>query len=71
MILQQGQSGGSNPPKILGEFKVRGIQAAPGQPVTIECHLAGLPDGPLHFRAAQNGRRLGVGWAPAAEHATV
>jgi tetratricopeptide (TPR) repeat protein len=71
VILQQGQSGGSNPPKILGEFKVRGIQAAPGQPVTIECHLAGLPDGALHFRAAQNGRRLGVGWAPAAEHATV
>jgi hypothetical protein len=23
-----------------------------------------MPDGALHFRAMQNGRRLKVGWAP-------
>ena len=27
-------------------------------------HLVGLPDGMLHFRASQAGRRLQVGWAP-------
>ena len=59
--LQQGQSGGSAEPRILGAFVVRGAQPALK---TIDCHLVGLPDGALHFRASQGGRRLQVGWAP-------
>ena len=59
--LQQGQSGGSTEPRILGAFVVRGVNPALK---TIDCHLVGLPDGALHFRASQGGRRLQVGWAP-------
>ena len=59
--LQQGQSGGSVEPRILGAFVVRGANPALK---TIDCHLVGLPDGALHFRASQGGRRLQVGWAP-------
>ncbi len=59
--LQQGQSGGSAEPRILGAFVVRGANPALK---TIDCHLVGLPDGALHFRASQGGRRLQVGWAP-------
>ena len=59
--LQQGQSGGGAEPRILGAFVVRGVQPAAK---TIDCHLVGLPDGALHFRASQGGRRLQVGWAP-------
>ncbi|MCX6977426.1 MAG: hypothetical protein NTX04_05675, partial [Verrucomicrobia bacterium] len=60
--LQQGQSGGGAEPRHLGTFVVRGVQ-----PVTktIDCHLVGLPDGALHFRASQGGRRLQVAWTPA------
>ncbi len=64
IFLQQGQAGSAPEPQSLGEFKVRGIQPKPGQPTTIECHVTALPDGALHFRAAQNGKRLAVGWAP-------
>ncbi len=64
VFLQQGQAGSAPEPQTLGEFKVRGIQSKPGQPATIECHIAAMPDGALHFRAAQNGKRLPVGWAP-------
>lgn len=60
--LQQGQSGGGMEPRGLGAFIVRGVQPTFK---TIDCHLAGLPDGALHFRASQGGRRLQVGWAPA------
>jgi len=60
VALQQGEGGGSLEPSALGTFLVRGIE--PG--VTIDCHLAALPDGALHFRASQNGRKLKVGWAP-------
>ena len=59
--LQQGQSGGGAEPRILGAFVVRGVQPTAK---TIDCHLVGLPDGMLHFRASQAGRRLQVGWAP-------
>ncbi len=59
--LQQGQSGGGAEPRILGAFVVRGVQPTAK---TIDCHLVGLPDGALHFRASQGGRRLQVGWAP-------
>ena len=64
VFLQQGQTDSGKAPQSLGEFKIRGIQVAPGQPTTIECHVTALPDGALHFRAAQNGKRLSVGWAP-------
>jgi tetratricopeptide (TPR) repeat protein len=60
VALQQGESGGSLEPSALGTFLVRGIE--PG--ATIDCHLAALPDGALHFRATQTGRKLKVGWAP-------
>jgi hypothetical protein len=59
--LQQGQSGSGAEPRILGAFVVRGVQPTAK---TIDCHLVGLPDGALHFRASQGGRRLQVGWAP-------
>jgi len=58
--LQQGEGGGSLEPSPLGAFIVRGIE--PG--TTIDCHLGAMPDGALHFRATQNGRKLKVGWAP-------
>jgi tetratricopeptide (TPR) repeat protein len=60
IFLQQGEGGGSLEPNPLGAFMVRGIE--PGS--TIDCHLAAMPDGALHFRATQNGRKLKVGWAP-------
>ncbi len=59
--LQQGQSGGSVEPRGLGAYIVRGVQPSA---TTIDCHLVGLPDGGMHFRASQGGRRLQVGWAP-------
>ena len=55
------QSRGNPEPRGLGAFVVRGVQPAAK---TIDCHLVGLPDGALHFRASQGGRRLQVGWAP-------
>ncbi len=60
IALQQGEGGGSLEPSPLGAFMVRGVEPGP----TIECHLAAMPDGALHFRATQNGRKLKVGWAP-------
>ncbi len=62
VILHQGQSGCERPPLPLGEFKIRGIEVKPGQPTTVECHLAATPDGALQFRARQDNRRLQVGW---------
>ena len=59
--LQQGQTGGGVEARSLGAFVVRGV---PPTARTIDCHLVGLPDGALHFRASQGGRRLQVGWAP-------
>jgi tetratricopeptide (TPR) repeat protein len=62
--LQQGESGGTREPADLGVFLVRGIKEAPGGPASIECHLAALPDGALHFRATQGQEKLEVTWAP-------
>jgi len=60
--LQQGQTGGGLDPRGLGAFLVRGIKPA-GNSATIDCQVVAQPDGALHFRAAQNGRKLPVGWA--------
>jgi hypothetical protein len=60
VILQQGESEGSVEPAKLGAFLIRGAQA----PGTVECFLSAQKDGALHFRAAQNGKPLKVGWAP-------
>ena len=58
--LQQGESEGSEPPQPLGTFRAGNAEAdAP-----VECHLSVNSDGELHFRAAQNGRRLPVAWRP-------
>ncbi len=62
--LQQGEAGGSVVPRGLGAFTVEGIREVAGQPATIDCHLTARPDGALHFRAAQDGRKLKVGWMP-------
>jgi len=62
--LQQGQTGSTRPPQNLGIFKIRDIQPGMARTATIECHVVALPGGILHFRAAQSGRRLHVGWAP-------
>ena len=62
--LQQGQTGGGIDPRGLGAFLVRGIQPA-GNSTTIDCHVIAQPDGALHFRATQNGRKLPVGWSGA------
>lgn len=64
VFLQQGESDAGKEPRALGEFRVRGIELAANGPTTIECHVTALPDGALHFRAAQNGKRLQVGWGP-------
>jgi tetratricopeptide (TPR) repeat protein len=64
VALQQGEAGGSVEPRGLGAFIVQGIREIARQPVTIDCHLAARPDGALHFRATQDGRKLKVGWAP-------
>jgi len=60
--LQQGQTGGGIGPRRLGAFLVRGVQPA-GDSTTIDCHVVAQPDGALHFRATQGGRKLPVGWA--------
>jgi tetratricopeptide (TPR) repeat protein len=60
IFLQQGESGGSLEPQPLGAFVVKGID----QTGPLECHVVVQPDGALHFRAAQGGRRLKVGWMP-------
>jgi tetratricopeptide (TPR) repeat protein len=64
VALQQGQTGGGADPRGLGTFLVRGIQPAENAK-TIDCHVAAQPDGALHFRATQNGRKLNVGWSAA------
>ncbi len=59
--LQQGESDGPNPPRPLGTFRATEVDLSEdAKPV--ECHLAVTPEGALHFRAAQNGRRLPVAW---------
>jgi tetratricopeptide (TPR) repeat protein len=61
--LQQGHSG-AREPKHLGMFRIRGVNVAASGPTTVECSVTGLPDGNIHFRATQGGRKLPVAWAP-------
>lgn len=63
VALQQGHSG-AREPRALGNFRIRGITLSPDGPTTIDCRFIALPDGLVHFRAIQNGRKLGVGWEP-------
>lgn len=56
--LQQGEAGGTREPDDLGAFVMRGVEGS----APIDCHLVALPDGAMHFRASQNGRKLEVGW---------
>jgi hypothetical protein len=60
--LQQGETGIGKEPVELGVFLARGIQSAPGETPTIDCRLLAHPDGTIHFRATQKGRKLQVGW---------
>src|SRR5262249_9923637 len=64
--LQQGESYGVRAPLKLGAFRIR-AQELSADAGPIECHIVALPDGMLHFRAFQAGRKLEVGWAPKAE----
>ena len=64
IALQQGETGGGAEPHALGAYVVRGVQAAATNTSSIECHVTAMPDGALHFRATQNGRKLPVGWTP-------
>ncbi len=61
VALQQGEEGGSMEPSALGTFVIGNVRPGAG---TIDCHLVAQPDGALHFRATQEGRKLRVGWAP-------
>ena len=60
VVLQQGQSSGTVPPRTLGSFLIRDIR--PDTP--IECHVTAQRDGAIHFRATQDNRKLRVGWMP-------
>ena len=64
VALQQGQTGSARTPQPLGVFRVSRIQTMPTEGTTVQCEIAARPDGALHFRASQNGRRLPVAWSP-------
>jgi tetratricopeptide (TPR) repeat protein len=64
VMMQQGESEGSVEVRRLGGFVVKAITPAASGPTTIDCHVTAQPDGSLHFRATQSGRKLKVGWAP-------
>lgn len=63
--LQQGQDESKVQPRSLGTFLVKEIQLKPTGNTTIDCHVVAQPDGRLHFRATQDGRKLRVTWSPA------
>lgn len=63
--LQQGQTGSTLEPRMLGTFLIRDIKPLADGVTTVECHLTAQADGAIHFRAAQGNRRLSVGWTPA------
>jgi tetratricopeptide (TPR) repeat protein len=65
VALQQGQTGSSLEPRMLGAFFIREIQPVADGPTTVECHVTAQPDGAIHFRATQGNRKLPVGWTPA------
>jgi tetratricopeptide (TPR) repeat protein len=60
VVLQQGESGGTQDPVGLGAFRIQGVN--PDEAGPVECHVTVMADGQMHFRAAQNGRRLPVQW---------
>jgi tetratricopeptide (TPR) repeat protein len=62
VAMQQGETGAAAEPRPLGAFRIRGVQGTTTGPTTIDCHVAVLPDGAMHFRATQAGRKLQVGW---------
>jgi tetratricopeptide (TPR) repeat protein len=62
ITLQQGHDTPNVQGQRLGAFKVRGYQLGEGGRATIDCHLLANPDGSMHFRATQGGRKLQVGW---------
>jgi predicted Zn-dependent protease len=64
--LQQGESDGVRAPLKLGAFRIR-AQEVSAEAGPIECQIVALPDGMLHFRAVQAGRKLEVAWGPKAE----
>lgn len=59
--LQQGESEGKEPPRSLGTFRAGDVETSEGAK-PVDCHVSVTADGRLHFRAAQNGRRLPVAW---------
>ena len=61
--LQQGESGGAQPPQSLGTFRAGGVDMTEGAPA-VECHVSVSTEAELLFRAAQGGRRLPVAWRP-------
>jgi tetratricopeptide (TPR) repeat protein len=63
--LQQGQSGGAQPPKALGVFTASEIQPVADGATNIECRVEVAPDGRLFFNATQGGRKLPVAWSAA------
>ncbi len=65
VTLQQGYSG-ARTPTSLGAFRIRGINVNPNGPTTVDCDMNAMPDGTVHFRALQAGRKLPVMWQPRA-----
>ena len=61
--LQQGETGGDLPPRLLGTFRAGQVDGSQGA-APVECHVVVTAQGVLHFRAAQSGRRLPVAWRP-------
>jgi predicted Zn-dependent protease len=61
--LQQGESGGQQPPQSLGTFRAGAVDINEGAPA-VDCHVSISEEGELVFRAAQGGRRLPVAWRP-------
>lgn len=63
VLLQQGHTGAKEP-RPLGAFRMLGASADAASPATLECNITAMPDGSIHFRANQGGRKLPVAWFP-------
>jgi tetratricopeptide (TPR) repeat protein len=67
VTLQQGQTGGTIHPTILGTFAIK-VPPVTGGAHTLQCLLGVGPDARMLFKAIQGARELPVRWiAPAAE----
>lgn len=66
IALQQGQSGGTVHPTMLGSFAVK-VPPVTGGAHTIQCLLGCGPDAKLLFKAMQGNKELPVRWVPPAE----